>query len=265
MIRWKITKKPQYATSLIIGLNLNPGEYFSVLEKAKEDEMKEFQEFWGDKSELRRFQDGTITEAVVWNASTFSEKRLICKNIVTYLMKLKFGYADTDLNYFADQLDNNISLNVEEQSLKIISTYDKLAKQLRELKDLPLDIINVQGTSPVNRYTDVYPPKPFIEKQKNNKEAHHDKSQVYIPLVKGKILPKYISPVDVMIQMGASSKWPQTLEGIKRIKAAFNIKLAESLRAQFNLASQAFPVIFLLISLPRIFFFQEIIFSFLFF
>lgn len=256
MIRWKVTKKPQFVTSLILGLNLNPEEYFSVLEKANENEMKEFQEFWGDKSELRRFQDGTITEAVVWNSSTFSEKRLICREIVTYLMKLKFGYADTDLHYYADQLDNYISTNLEEQSLKIISTYDKLAKELRELKDLPLDIINVQGTSPVNRYTDVYPPKPFKEKSNNSKRPHNQGNPlIYVPLKKGKILPKYISPVDVTIQMGASSKWPQTLEGIKRIKAAFNIKLAESLRAQFNLAAQAFPVGFF--SFWKFFFFAS--------
>lgn len=28
-----------------------------------------FQAFWGNKSELRRFQDGKISEAVVWDAS----------------------------------------------------------------------------------------------------------------------------------------------------------------------------------------------------
>lgn len=37
---------------------------------------KEFRNFWGDLSELRRFQDGSIREAVVWQpANTFEDKR----------------------------------------------------------------------------------------------------------------------------------------------------------------------------------------------
>lgn len=149
--RWKTSKRPHYSPSLVLGLSLNPEGYFSVLDKAGEDEMEEFQKFWGDRSELRRFQDGTITEAVVWKANTFSEKRLICKDIVTYLMKLKFNYSDTDFNYLADQLSGYIPNDVEEKTLKLLNSFDKLAKELRDLKDLPLDIINVQGTSPVNR------------------------------------------------------------------------------------------------------------------
>ncbi|KAJ0175334.1 hypothetical protein K1T71_009475 [Dendrolimus kikuchii] len=49
--------------------------------------------FWGDKSELRRFQDGSITETVVWKGETLAERRTVTKQIIDYLMNLKFGHS----------------------------------------------------------------------------------------------------------------------------------------------------------------------------
>lgn len=48
----------------------------------------DFRQFWGEKSELRRFQDGAICEAVVWQASTLAQKRLIPEHIVRHLLQL---------------------------------------------------------------------------------------------------------------------------------------------------------------------------------
>lgn len=48
----------------------------------------EFRQFWGSRSELRRFQDGAIREAVVWEAESLSEKRLIPHQVVTHLLAL---------------------------------------------------------------------------------------------------------------------------------------------------------------------------------
>ena len=46
-----------------------------------------FRDFWGEKSEMRRFKDGTIHEAVLWSESTFqSERRLVCKQIVEFVL-----------------------------------------------------------------------------------------------------------------------------------------------------------------------------------
>ena len=49
---------------------------------------KQFSEFWGSKSELRRFQDGSICEAVVWPGTSVAEKRLVCSHIVTHILQL---------------------------------------------------------------------------------------------------------------------------------------------------------------------------------
>lgn len=45
----------------------------------------------------------------------------------------------------------------EEAALKVIGALDSLAKQLRQLEDIPLEVSAVQGTSSVFRYCDVFP------------------------------------------------------------------------------------------------------------
>lgn len=48
----------------------------------------EFRQFWGSRSELRRFQDGEITEAVLWDGKSMTQKRLVPKQIVAHLLQL---------------------------------------------------------------------------------------------------------------------------------------------------------------------------------
>lgn len=148
---WKPGKKPKQRLTLTIGFNLDPNNYFSVIDKALESETESFREFWGSKSDLRRFQDGTITEAVVWSGRTLAEKRLICKEILTYLLNSKFGLDSGDYQYVANELDTYVWKDVEETSLTVLEAFDELMKQMRDLNDLPLDIVSVQGVSPVFR------------------------------------------------------------------------------------------------------------------
>lgn len=43
------------------------------------------------------------------------------------------------------------------------------------------------------------------------------------------------------MQLGLSRKWPEDLEAIRRIKAAFNITVAKGLTEKFDLQTQAYP------------------------
>ena len=74
----------------------------------------EFRKFWGAKSEVRRFQDGSISEAVVWcnTSATLAEKRMICRQIVSYLLNEKFDIpTGNQVIYVADQLDSLLARN----------------------------------------------------------------------------------------------------------------------------------------------------------
>lgn len=48
---------------------------------------KAFREFWGEKSELRRFHDSSILEAVVWPCKNIAERRVVCERIIKHLVQ----------------------------------------------------------------------------------------------------------------------------------------------------------------------------------
>lgn len=69
---------------------------------------KEFRSFWGDKSQLRRFKDGEVCEAVVWAFSKVapSKKRCITRDIVHYVLSHKLSISSDQFIYIADQAES---------------------------------------------------------------------------------------------------------------------------------------------------------------
>ena len=51
-----------------------------------------FRQFWGDKSELRRFKDGAIVEAVVWQESSAGGGQSIPQLIVRHVLERRYYY-----------------------------------------------------------------------------------------------------------------------------------------------------------------------------
>lgn len=89
----------------------------------------EFRKFWNKKSELRRFQDGTIREAVIWSkGKTLSGKRIICKKIITFLLTKKLGFPKNKFTYIADQIEELIKLQKVTIYSKIIINFNLINK-----------------------------------------------------------------------------------------------------------------------------------------
>lgn len=256
--RWSLTEVPPPSDQpLTLGFALNPEFAFSVLDKgpgANLPEAFEFRKFWGKKSEVRRFQDGSISEAVVWcsASATLAQKRMICHQIVSYLLNEKFDIPiENGVIYVADQLDSLLGRHTllpadfdcgtgEEAALRVIGALDSLGKQLRQLEDIPLEVSAVQGTSSVFRYCDVFPPLSSSCRIHKQLEAE-GKSYLLQMESAGVVAPRWVSPAEAVMQLGLSGKWPDDLCAVRRIKAAFYIKVAESLSKQFHLTVQPFP------------------------
>lgn len=50
----------------------------------------EFRSFWGDKAEMRRFDDGSINEAVVWGGAKKDgdgDRKSVCIQIIRHLLQ----------------------------------------------------------------------------------------------------------------------------------------------------------------------------------
>ncbi|XP_073536523.1 nucleolar protein 6 isoform X2 [Phyllobates terribilis] len=240
---WDIREEPAQhkdISALTVGLMLTADFFSSVLEKgpaADNPEAAEFKSFWGEKSELRRFQDASICEAVVWPASSVEEKRSIPELIIRHLLQLHADLPGAAICFAGNLLDCVLAKQKkagtgEEQMVSVIQSYDDLSRKLWSLEDLPLTVTAVQGTHPALRYTDVFPPVPANpEWNYYNTTAN---KMFLIPSV-DKPCPAYISPMKVICHMEGSGKWPQDKEAIKRVKAAFQLRLAELLKVQHKL------------------------------
>ncbi|XP_070599757.1 nucleolar protein 6 isoform X2 [Erythrolamprus reginae] len=241
---WLIHEGPpkhKDVSSLSFGLLLNLDFASSVLERgpeADQNEAVEFRQFWGERSELRRFQDGVICEAVLWNTANLFQKRLIPEQIIHHILKLHLDIPDTSISYMGAMLEPLIKLGREpagtgeEEMVSLVRSYDDLTRKLWHLEGMPLTVTAVQGAHPALRYTETFPPVPL----KPDYTFHgkiKDRSS-FLPVAE-KPCPAYMDPIKVICQMEGSGQWPRNKEAIQRIKAAFQIQLAEVLNQQHHL------------------------------
>uniref|UniRef100_A0A9R1SEN8 Nucleolar protein 6 n=2 Tax=Cyprinus carpio TaxID=7962 RepID=A0A9R1SEN8_CYPCA len=232
---------------LSIGLLLNLEHALSVLERgppADNPKAAEFRQLWGSLSQLRRFQDGAITEAVLWSGNSISHRRFIVLKIINHLLELHADIPKSCIIVAGGQLDDVIACGIqnhttgEEESLEVVQSYDDLSRKLWQLKDLPLSITSVQGAHQALRYTQVFPPVPvrldysFFEKKKN---------RLGLVPKENNPCPCYIAPIKVIVHMEGSGKWPSEPMAIRHVKAAFHICLRELLCNQHNYRCHATP------------------------
>ncbi|XP_002731732.1 nucleolar protein 6, partial [Saccoglossus kowalevskii] len=255
---WSVNEKPPHwkdLTHLTFGLLLDPEYSMRVLDMgppADSQEAADFRQFWGNKAELRRFQDASICEAVVWPCMTMADKRLVCNQIIVHLLKLHAGIPPGCITYLGGHLDSllrqpqdekhkpakksrkELSGTGDEENLAVIHAFDSLNKKLRGLKDLPLSIASIQGTSPVFRYAQVFPPNVL------HKPASRGlRLQGYIQCPLPHTPSQWVPVLKVICTMERSGKWPDDLLAIQRIKAAFHIRLSQMLHKEYKVVTAA--------------------------
>ncbi|XP_015124315.1 nucleolar protein 6 [Diachasma alloeum] len=253
---WELTEKsPSKLARIFIGLQLNPDFCFDIIDKGPEansPEAAEFRDFWGNKSELRRFQDGAICEAVVWTKSlTISDKRMVTKQIVMFLLKSKLDVSKAEYFYAGDQIDEFLKYKRtkftkfsygtgEEATLQALQVFNSLEKDLTSLTDLPLPITGVQGASPVFRYTDVFPPLATAYRA-DERTVEGENCLLLKEESSLEEAPRSAPAMEGVIQLCASGKWPDELEAVRMTKAAFHIQIAECVRKTFHLKAKGNP------------------------
>lgn len=101
----------------------------------------------------------TIVEACLWNSPSdaLAKKRVICKAITLHLLNYHYGISSSEISYVADEFDVAYQLesthflfedkedNAENLAFAVIKSFDEVAKNLRALDNIPLDISSVLG------------------------------------------------------------------------------------------------------------------------
>ncbi|KPV75399.1 uncharacterized protein RHOBADRAFT_53381 [Rhodotorula graminis WP1] len=230
--------KPPTSVTVTLGFLLDPVESLRLVDQGPSAEDEEacadFRAFWGSRSELRRFQDGAIVEAVVWNESSAGglgpRRSTIVRRVVEYILGERHGVPLANVDFFAGSMDHLIvepeavrrSLYLEDSVASgkgfanAVTAFDELAKEIKELKDVPLEVSAVQPCTPGLRYSSVFTPSPRRLKDFERLPA----------------ALRFIEPLEFHLALEGSGSWPDDLEAVQKIKSAFLAKMGEGLEAR---------------------------------
>ncbi|KAJ3297816.1 hypothetical protein HK104_000070 [Borealophlyctis nickersoniae] len=210
---------------IIVGLVLDVENSIRMVEHGPSPDdptpAAEFRELWGEKSEVRRFKDGSILESVVFDCDgTLDQRAMVVGRMVGHLLQRHIGVAPKEgMTYWAGQFNRFLKgpgIEIVAPSFQtVMEAFSTFAKDLRALDDLPLSVTSVIPCAEGLRYSSVFIPQPRPEPNKF-KEG-------YRPLAEA---------LDVMIEFESSGRWPDDLEAIADMKLAFYIRIAETVTKQ---------------------------------
>ncbi|KAJ9604136.1 U3 snoRNP protein [Cladophialophora chaetospira] len=208
---WALSQDPHKGKNdyeLEIGLLTNPDNVARLVDHGPsaddQDEATDFRQFWGEKAELRRFKDGSISEALVWSAGA-----PVTLQVIAYLAMLHFKLPPSSIESKTHDLSTTV-LGDDDSSAPVIakdafrlinSTFQTLTSTLHNLEGLPLPIRSISPASSALRSCSALHP----------------------------LQPSTISPIDILIQFDSSTRWPDSLPAIQYTKIAFLLKLSELL------------------------------------
>jgi U3 small nucleolar RNA-associated protein 22 len=226
---WSLrSSAPSAPARILVGVVFDPANIDRTVDHGPPAEHKsgaaKFQKFWGDKAELRRFKDGSILESLVWSQTPDSS---IFQEIITYLVKRHF---DSEVGEGVEFIDHDISrlLPYLGSSPKVFSNlmaaFRTLEKDLRVLESLPLQLKLLSAVGPQLRLSSVKLPTFSPRQQLQN-------------------------PVDVLVHLEGSGRWPDDIVAIQRTKMAFLLKIGalledsvDGLTTRFGLENTTQPL-----------------------
>ena len=223
--------QPTLLPTVDIGLILDPKQAFRLVDhgpRADEDEQlaQAFRDFWGEKSELRRFKDGSIQESVVWEVNAPTERVHIPLRIVEHAILRHLGIKKVEsINPSYDALlaippSIGKYRGIPESTSgfrSAMQAFEKLTKGIKAM-DLPLSLVSCNPVAEGLRYTSVFPPVP-------------------IPTSRLQSIPecaRYTTVHEAILMFEKSSKWPDDLGAIQKLKLAWFENLARSIMDKFD-------------------------------
>ncbi|KAI1288455.1 Nucleolar protein 6 [Halotydeus destructor] len=231
---------------LRFGILLNTDHAYEPLIKGPSGDSKDavaFREFWGSVSELRRFQDASICESVMFETKSISDRRALTGKIIKHVLKEQFNLNEKDVNVTGNEVNSLLTGSEkssygtgEEAQALAISAYDELVKKLRSLTDLPLTISGHQGISALFRGTEVSPQPEASVHPEWRYVKKNDRNQLCFRDTYDQDVMSSIKPQEIIVHLEASGKWPDKVDALRRVKAALVVELAKQLTTKF-----AFP------------------------
>ncbi|SMY28658.1 unnamed protein product [Zymoseptoria tritici ST99CH_1A5] len=203
------SSRPSSKNDITIGMAVNQDHVKRAVDHGPPAENKSeaaaFRKFWGDKSELRRFKDGSILESLIWSPSESGQT--VLEQIVCYLLNRHFDVAIVeDVKFFGDGFSKQLRGGTDNALFTpFVERYRQFENDLRDLRDLPLSIRQIMPADPQLCSASILPPA-------NGKLSHR------------------AVPANVTIQFEGSGRWPDDLVAIQRTKIAFLLMISHMLQ-----------------------------------
>ena len=196
-----------------IGLLVDPEHFNRAVDRGPPADDKTaaavFQKFWGEKAELRRFKDGSITESLIWNEK--EQSKGVLEQVILYIIDRHIQQgASKFVQIIADDFSSTLPRGHAQSAtpLNIFQplndVFEALSKQIKELEGMPLQVKQVSPSCPELRYASIRLPSPL---------SSHGLRR----------------PMDITIQFEGSNRWPEDLISAQKTKIAFLLKVGKLL------------------------------------
>eukprot|EP00949_MAST-11_sp_MAST-11-sp1_P005117 g5117.t1 len=188
---------------IAVGVLLDPQVAEQTLDKGppadSEEEAMEFRSFWGKLSQLRRFRDGSILEAVLWDC----EPRLVVRSIVEHVIRRHIPSSGKMKHSSLLPLKTLLPTSMETSCKSLVRAVDQLGADLMNCNgDLPsgVHIRQVRCADAAYSYTSAVEPS------------------------------KAIHPCHIVIELEQSGRWPDNIAAVRSVKLALLCHLVKMLR-----------------------------------
>ncbi|KAK3677175.1 U3 snoRNP protein [Recurvomyces mirabilis] len=207
---WQLgmTKSESRPRVITLGFVVDPDNVHRTVDHGPSAEAKAeaaaFRTFWGDKAELRRFKDGSITESLIWAAG--EDGQTILEQIVRHLLAKHFSLVTEGVSFSAKDFASLLRHGARTANFQpLLEAYKQMEMDVRGLEALPLSIRHIMPADGQLRYASIRPPGVAAAGEKG-------------------------LPAQVTIQFEGSTRWPDDVVAIQRTKIAFLLKLSELLQ-----------------------------------
>ena len=203
-----------------------------------------FRQFWGDLAELRRFRDGRIAEAVAWDAPP-AERALGCLVPRAAEAALARHFPGAAVSCLSAPLlaagsgggggpqPRGVLWDGLAAEAALGRAAEELGQLLRRLESLPLRVAGFRGLDAALRRTEPFPPAVHplatggFEAQRGTGAGRAGRP------------PLCPRPVHVRAALEGSGRWPRDPAAFAKTRAAFQLRLAAVLQADFGLKAVA--------------------------
>ena len=218
---------PMDLTDIFIGLILDPERAFRLVDQGpsatepRSPAQVSFCELWGNKAEVRRFQDGSITESVVWHVRDSDQRAHVPVMIVRHILERHFGVCSDSVTSWQPEFDKLLRLpptiisHYRAAGFKAaLIAFQTLANSIKCLgEELPLTVTNISPVASELRYTSVFAPTAVPT----------DVISTLRPCA------RYIQLIPLNLEFEKSARWPDDLVAIQKTKMSFFERLAQLL------------------------------------